>query len=79
MWCICILLRYLSSRAPLGVGLVVDGAVFSCAAREGKSEVFLAGRGGAREFAGEGVQHTIVCGGLCRVSVCIGLFALVLF
>ena len=52
--------------------------MFLCAAHEEKSEVFLAGRGGAREFVGEGIQHTTVCGGLCRF-VCIGLFALVLF
>ena len=39
-------LGYVSSRAPLGVHLVVGGEALLCAAREGKLQVSLAGRRG---------------------------------
>ena len=53
-------LGYVSSRAPLGVCLVVGGEALSCTAREGKSQVSLAGQGGVWEVAGEGVEDRIV-------------------
>ena len=62
-------LGYVSSRVPLGVRLVVGGEAFSCAAREEKSQDFLAGRGGVREVAGEGIEDRIVCGGVLSVRV----------
>ena len=53
-------LGYVSSRAPLGVRLVVGGEALLCTACEGKSQVSLAGRGGMQEVAGEGVEDRIV-------------------
>ena len=45
------------------------GEAFSWAAHEGKSQQVLAGRGGVREVAGEGVEESIVCG-CCSYCLC---------